>query len=250
MANDESSPPRGSDALFNPPREDQAYETSATRALLENFISAAYQSGSDAQAEYERALAAIRKQPDQVVIEIASALGTCVARDYPTRWALVFAACELRTKAALPLLTNIANKPIPPEPQPPSHGFSMVGNETILRTTAVEGIGQLAKENNKEALAALFQLLRLPSFSLRRAAVQAILGVRKSSDHIEKVKACLPPEQHFLLQLKRLKVQDAPQVDNPQQFLSDAARRRSSAKPPLAPGHAENRRSGPSPAQH
>jgi hypothetical protein len=125
----------------------------------------------------------------------------------------------------------------------------MVGNETVLRTTAIEGLGHLAKEGNKDALQALFQVLREPSISLRRAAIQAILGVRKSAEQVEKIKACLPPEHHFLLELKRVKVQEVPQVRNPEQFLSEEARERSPAKPPIASRHGEKRDSGPSPTK-
>src|SRR5262249_26294913 len=91
------------------------------------------------------------------------------------------------------------------------------------------------------ALEALFQVLRAPALSLRRAAVQAILGVRKSAEQMQKIRACLPPEQHFLLDLKRLKVYAAPQVPKPEKFLSDEARQRSPAKPPVAIKHGPRR---------
>jgi hypothetical protein len=55
------------------------------------------------------------------------------------------AAAELQHPAALPFLFNLVLTPIPPEESPDPHSFSTVAEETILRTTAVEGIGHLAK---------------------------------------------------------------------------------------------------------
>jgi hypothetical protein len=241
MANDQSVPPRKTDTLKNLTVRTQAFESGVARAQLENFLEAAYHSGPEAQEEYERRLAAIRKAPEDFVVEIAKALGRCESRDYSTRWALVFAACELRHRSALHLLINIATAPIPPEPQPPSHGFSIVGNETVLRTTAIEGIGHLAKEGNKDALEVLFRVLREPSFSLRRASAQAILGVRKSARLIERIKASLAPEQHFILELKRPKVTEVPQISHPRKFLSEEARQRTSVKPPMSPADVAKR---------
>lgn len=236
MDNDGDSSPRTTDTLVNPPRPQQALEGGEARAYLENFVSAAYQSGPDAQFEYDRAVLAIRKIPEAILIEIAQALGKCESHDYPTRWALTFAASELRHRSALSLLASVVDTPLPSEPQPPSHGFSVVANETVLRTTAIEGIGHLAREGHKEALEVLFRVLREPSISLRRASVQAILGVRRSSALIKRLKASLPPENHFLLELKRAKVTEVPQIPRPQQYLSEEAGQRTPRKPPAAPG--------------
>ncbi len=237
MADNQHTPPRSTDTLLSQPVRGRVFEGGQTRAYLENFVSAAYQSGPDAQFEYERALAAIRTVPEAIVIEIATALGRCDPRDYATRWALIFAACELRHGSALPLLASVAGTPLPPEPQSPSHGFSIVANETVLRTTAIEGIGHLAREGHKDSADFLFGILREPSISLRRAAVQAILGVPKSDTLVGRVKASLPPELHFLLELKKPGVTDVPQVPKPEQYLSEEARGRAPLKPPLAPGH-------------
>jgi hypothetical protein len=86
----------------------------------------------------------------------ATAIAT---HDYPTRWAHVHAASELRHPAALPFLRNLILTPIPPEESPDPHSFSTVGEETILRTTAVEGIGYLAR-GRADATEMLFEALR------------------------------------------------------------------------------------------
>ncbi len=234
MANNES-PPRTADTLVTIARRAHDANIGETRAYVEDFVRAAYQAGPNAEFEYERALAVIRKAPQEVVVEIAIALGECQQYDYPRRWALIFAASELRHRAALPLLFTIVKAPLPSEPQPPSHGFSIVGEETILRTTAIEGIGHLARDGGEEALATLFSALRQPSISIRRAAVQALLSTTDENEMRQRIMTYLPPEEHYLLELKTPKVVEVPQVENPERFLSEEAHQSSSLKAPHLP---------------
>lgn len=228
--------PRTTDTLTTAAQAARSVKIGETRARLENFLRVAYKHGPGVEDEYERTVADLRKEPEGTVIEIAKMMGASAANDFPLRWALIFAACELRHRAALALLTNIVDTPLPEEPKPPAHGFSIVANETILRTTAIDGIGELAKAGNKEAYEALFRVVRTPSISMRRAAVQAILQAGRSGAVANKLKSLLPPEQHFLLTLKRPSVDEVPQVKKPQQYLSEEARQRSSLKPPEVPG--------------
>ncbi|MCE8428003.1 MAG: hypothetical protein J5U19_06425 [Candidatus Methanoperedens sp.] len=231
MANNES-PPITADTLVTITRKAHEANIGETRAYVEDFLRAAYQSGPNAVFEYEHALAVIRKAPQEVVVEITRALGECQSYDYSRRWALIFAAGELRHRAALPLLVTIVKEPLPSEPQPPSHGFSIVGEETILRTTAIDGIGHLARDGDEEAVAALLRALRHPSISMRRAAAQALLSTKGESELRQRIMAYLPPEEHFLLELKPTNVMEVPQVENPERFLSEEARQSSSLKPP------------------
>jgi len=235
MAVNESPLPKTTDTLAPLARKVRGAEIGVTRAYVEEFVRSAYAAGPDAAFEYERALAVIRKAPQEVVIEIAQALGECAQHDYPRRWALIFAATELRHRAALPLLVTIVEAPLLPEPQPPSHGFSVVAQETILRTTAIEGIGHFAKDGDEQAIEALFRALRPTSISMRRAAVQALLSSKKGKGMRARITSYLPPENHFLLELKTPKVTAVAQVKDPERFLSDEARQSSSLKAPQIP---------------
>jgi hypothetical protein len=109
----------------------------------------------------------------------------------------------------------------------------------------VEGIGRLARQGNKHAFDALFDFLSIPSLSIRRAAVQAILA--RGQRLRKKVAERLPPEQRYLLNIKPKKVSQVPQIDHPERNL----RRRqpldsSKPTPPVLPEDAP-RRSAPSP---
>lgn len=195
--------------------------------LLRNFIGTMNMYGEDAQEAYEEALKAIRKQAEEVIFEIAQAYGHCHQDDYPFRWALVHAAAELQHSAALSFLANLVKTPIPPERSKDPHSFSTVAEETILRTTAVEGVENLLKKKgNEEIVELLFEFLKQPSLSIRRATVQAILTVDEGKKKRKLIAGMLPEDQHFLLDIKRTKVEDVPQIKEPQRHLKESARQR------------------------
>jgi hypothetical protein len=147
-------------------------------------------------------------------VEIARALGETPAHDFPARAALINAAAALEHNATLSLLAALAEAPVPPEHEPPSHGLGAAAEEIILRTTAVEGIGRLAKNGDEAALSALVRLTESPVFSIRRASVQAALVARPGDDAVrQRLLAALPRDQHFLLDLKRPGVTEVTQPE-------------------------------------
>ncbi len=201
-------------------RPQDPFRNSDAANALRNFLSVMY-SQEDAAAEtYARALEPLRGQAEAVVSEIAHLEASLRERDYPSRFALIFAASELRHPAALPWLRSIALSRIPSERSNDTHSFSTVAEETILRTTAIEGLGRLAGDNNGQAIDALFACLTQPSLSIRRAAVQELLKAPEGRNQRERIAAALPEDQRFLLDLRSIDVRDAPQIRNPQQTLA------------------------------
>lgn len=188
-------------------------------------------SGEDADEAYQRSVAAMREHPVEAVIEIARLESMCLARDYAARSALVYAACELEHRAALPLLKSVVLTPIPPEENADPHA-STVTEETIIRTTAVDGVVILARQGDKDVIDLLFDFLDVPSMSIRRAAVQGLLASPQADDLRGRIAECLPKNQRFLLDLKKLDVRKAAQIDDPQQHLSEKGRE---DKKPVAP---------------
>jgi hypothetical protein len=207
---------------------------------LANAIAAMNRSGEEAEATYQRALEDLRRQAATVMVEIARETRDCDELDYPTRWALVHLASELRHPAALPFLRNLVETPMPPEESPDPHSFSTVAEETILRTTAIEGIGRLAAERkNAEATETLWEALKQPSLSLRRAAVQSLYTAAGRSKRVrDRITMLLPEEQRFLIDLKPVDVGDVPQIPRPQRYLSESGRQGRTDPPPSFPGEA------------
>jgi hypothetical protein len=231
--------------ILSPGKSSEYQASSRTSAAISNYLRAVVQVGDDAQENYRRALANLRRHPETATTELAATYGRVHARNYPLRWALVFAAGELRHPSALAFLNYIVETPIPPEPMEPSHGFSIVGEETILRTTAIEAIGHLASKGNEKAVNALLHALKQPSISMRRAAVQALRGTKQFEKLHDRIRAELPPDQHFLLTLSTPKVDRVPQVSDPRRFLSEQARSMETEPAPGLPGSVPEARKPP-----
>ena len=211
----------------------QAGQPSPVARLVQDLLADMNAFGDDADERYQATLKQLRKHPEEAVIELARSESDCHAGDYPTRWALTYAATTLEHRAALPLLKSTVSRPIPPEQNDDPHA-STVAEETIIRTTAVDGVGALARKGDEDALDALVEFVDLPSFSIRRAAIQAILASPKGDDLRGRLKKCLPKDERFLLDLKRIDVADAPQVEDPREHLSEAGREaRKAASPDL-----------------
>jgi hypothetical protein len=226
--------PRASDTLGpGSPRRERPLSPAGTQ--LQNFFAAMNAVGGDAEDEYQAALRRLRADADLAVIEIARAENDCGRSDYPSRWACVHAAAELRDAAALPFLRSIVLRPIPPEESDDPHSFSTVAEETILRTTAVEGVGALAKEG-AGASDALLEFLSVDSLSVRRAAVQSLLATPRGRRLRKRIESALPESQRFLLDLEAIDVREAPQVKRPQRHLSEAGRRARVEPSPRLPG--------------
>lgn len=239
-------PPRGqapgsSDRLAVQRRDHVIGSKSPAGVALANAVAAMSRFGDDAEEEYQRALEELRRQADAVAVEVARASNDCDTQDYPSRWALVHIASELRHRAALPFLRNVVETPIPPEQSKDPHSFSTVGEETILRTTAVDGVGELARERqNRDAVEALWEFLKQPSLSIRRAAIQSLYGSVGNNKRVrDRIGSLLPDEQRFLLDLKPVEVTDVPQISRPQRHLSAAGREERPEPPPAFRGDVE-----------
>jgi hypothetical protein len=211
--------------------QDPFRDNDAAKALR-NFLSVMYSQGDDAAEIYTRALEPIRSQAEAVVSEIVHVDASMRESDYTSRFALIFAASELRHPAALPWLRSIALSRIPAERSSDTHSFSTVTEETILRTTAVEGLGRLARDNNGNAIEALFDCLDRPSLSIRRAAVQELLQSPEARNQRDRIAAALPQDQRFLLDLRSIDIHDVPQARSPQQFLAPGVKGGGRTPPP------------------
>ncbi|MBM3527324.1 MAG: hypothetical protein FJX62_04475 [Alphaproteobacteria bacterium] len=203
-----------------------------------NYLAAINAAGDDADERYKIALAAIREKANDVIIEIARQENHCRARDYATRWGLIYAASELVHPAALPFFRSVVLTPIPPEESSEPHSFSTVAEESILRTTAVDGVARLAADGSKEAVDALFDFLHVPSLSVKRAAVQGLMGVRQGESLRGRIEERLCPEDKFLLDIKPIDVRKVTQISDPERDLSDAGRKSNKPITPDLPDRA------------
>lgn len=210
--------------------ESQQFPASRFSEKISRYLKTINASGDDVEIEAQSALEDLRKDAEEVIVALAQAEPCCKQSDYPLRWALVYAACQMKHEAALPFLRNLVLTPIPPEQSKLPHSFSTVKEETILRTTAIEGIGHLAARGNSRAIDVLFEALDISSISIRRASIQAILTT--DSGLRERMAERIPSEFRYLLDIKPAYVTDVPQVRNPEKHLRDKSDLQKKPVPP------------------
>jgi hypothetical protein len=153
---------------------------------------------------------------------------------YMDRWAQVHLLADLRNGAARPALDGILSTPIPPEKAPGPVTYSTVGEETIIRTTAIEGLTRLAaQEDDREALELLRKHMGHENFSVRSAAIQGYLEAAGEGARDE-LRRELPERDHFILDIRRVGVQEVPQpsvVERPSEEVDEVP----AAEEPLPP---------------
>lgn len=223
-----------SDVLRLPDRKGRA-QLGSVGQVLANFLDVMNASGDGAEEDYRAGLEELRKHSAQVVLEATRMESACDTWDYPTRWGLVYAVTVLEDAAALPFLRSVVLTPIPPEAGVDPHSFSTVAEETILRTTAVDGVSQLAREGSGEAIESLFEFLSVPSFSIKRAAVQGLLAAEQGESLRPRIEERLRPDERMLLDIRPLDVSKVAQIESPERHLAEGAREQDASSSPDLP---------------
>ncbi len=131
---------------------------------------------------------------------------------YLDRWALVMLAVELEDSRSLGFLEEILASAIPEEKSKDPHSFTTVGEEVMIRTTAIEGLERMAANGNEKAVKLLLHNIGHETFSIRRAATQALLAIG-GEDMREKLASELPKRHHNLLKIHRTDVREAEQAE-------------------------------------
>ena len=87
---------------------------------------------------------------------------------------------------------------------------STVGEEAMIRTTAIEGIVRLALSGDRQAVELLSKHTGHQNLSVRRAAVQGYIEA-VGPDARDELLSRLPESDRFLVDIRRANVQDVPQ---------------------------------------
>jgi HEAT repeat protein len=206
---------------FRLPEQPEPQSFSSAGQLLMNYLAVMNGTGDDTEEEYKTAVEALRERAGDVIIEIARLEQSCHLSDYPKRWSLIYAASELQNPVALPLFRSIVLTPIPPERSTDPHSFSTVAEETIIRTTAVDAVAQLAQQGDRFAIELLFDFLSVDSLSVKRAAVQGLLNVQQGENLRGRIEEQLCPEDRFLLDIRPIDINKVTQIDKPEDDLAE-----------------------------
>lgn len=212
--------PSSSDSFQEQIPQQPLFTNSKAGILLQNALEAMNSFGEEAEDHFQETLKELKEIPEEVILELAQAFDDkCQPNAYPTKWGLVYLATVLEHKAAYPFLKRLIFTPIPEERSQLPHSFSTVGEETILRTTAVEGVSYFIRDQ-KDAQDLLVECTSLPSISIARAAIQTLQKADVLDGKLrEKIEATLPRELHYLMKIKPMNVEDVEQIKDPKSHL-------------------------------
>lgn len=169
--------------------------------------------GEGAEERYRQSVGRIKPKAAPAIVLMAKELDALPEDQYLSRWSLVHLISELEDDSSVPHLDRIARSKIPAEKSKLLHQFSTRAEELLIRTTAVDGITRLARKGVVEATKGLLELASNKVLSIQRAAVQGYLEVGGRTARKE-LKALLPEDRHFLLDIERVDVKAVPQAKN------------------------------------
>lgn len=168
--------------------------------------------GEEAETKYQAALNDLRKQSAKVSRIVAAEYKNLPDDQYLDRWSLVQLLAELKDSSSLEVLDDLLSSRIPAERSKDPHSFSTVGEEIMIRTTAVEALTRIADNKNEKALEILLKHTQHKNFSVKRAAIQGYLahGGKDASNTLAKA---LPKNDQYILNIRRMDVREAPQAE-------------------------------------
>lgn len=157
---------------------------------------------------YAAALNSLRQNAAEAAPLIAQLYRAAPETAYVDRWSLVKVLSDLHQSQSLPHLDAIANTPLPAAQG--EGADRTLCEETMIRTTAAEGIARQAGTGDAGALALLLKNCQNPIFSVRQASVQAYLarGGPRARATLERL---IPPNEHFVLDIREVSAADMPQ---------------------------------------
>jgi len=167
--------------------------------------------GERAEACYQRALDGLARRSREVVKALAEEYERLDTRHYLDRWALLQLMAELKDEGALDAIDRLLSSRIPGEQSTDPHSFTTVGEEVMIRTTAVEAATRMAADGSGRALEVLLRHVGHENFSVKRAAIQGYLqhGGEQARDTLLKA---LPERDHRILDIQRVDVRKVPQA--------------------------------------
>lgn len=181
-AQPEDSPRPPQQAQVNDPLRIPA--TPEGQAVI-NHINSVYSVGPNAEADYQASLNVLRSKTNESVTILTNAYNETGKQFYGDRLVLVQTLADLRVTEALDPLTKIANEALPEKGTLYDHEISPYQEESIIKTTALRGLGNLAvRDDNAARTLATFFNHGDPTIRLQ--AMNALAQAIRESDEERK----------------------------------------------------------------
>lgn len=133
------------------PREGLKFPDTDTGKAVATHLDALFAIGPDAEANYQASLEALRTKPDETITTIVDTYNNADKSLYGERAVLVETLSELRLLQARDALLKIANEKLPERIPVPDDTTTAIEQESIIRMTAIRGLGHIAIKDDTAA---------------------------------------------------------------------------------------------------
>ena len=194
---------------------------------LGRFVGVINSVNSEQDETYVAALKRLRDSSDDVIAEAKRLLVGRSDTPFAVRHSVILAIASLHSADALDLLSLVAlnPQPLPPVDDPHAgelhhHGAEEAIQGEMLSLDAIDGIEALADKGIDAALDVLVRAAGLPSNAIRGAALTALAAKPERRAEFGRAMATLPAELRHLGQLRRVQIEDVPQIRDPRVHLA------------------------------
>jgi hypothetical protein len=171
--------------------------------------------GDEAETCYQRAVDGLARHAKKVTQALVAEYSGLPENLYLDRWALVQLMAELKHESALEfvdaLLSKRLNQGEGAQGDALPEDINPLGEEVMIRTTAVDAAARMAEDGSARALEVLLRHVGHENFSVKRAAIQGYLahGGEQARDLLSKAVA---ERDHHIMDIQRIDVHQAPQA--------------------------------------
>lgn len=186
------------------PRDGLPFPATDAGRAVESHLKALFAIGPEAEANYQASLAALRARGTEAITTIVETYNEADKSLYGERAVLVETLTELRLSEARDSLLTIANETLPEGVPAPDDTVSAIEQETIIRMTAIRGLGHLAVQDDTAARA-LADLANHREMSLHEQAKQSlaiVIAQEKDRERLQRLIKMFPGEYKNWLPLQ------------------------------------------------
>ncbi len=187
--------------------------------LIKEHVRASIGFGKNAERKYQNSLSILREEP-KIVESLFEIYQQLPAEFYLYRTMIVETLKQMKSDASLKYLYNIASLDIPRDTEPENPEIDTRLDEIIVRITATEGIGILAKNKNVAAEETLKKLTNHKDVSVRQMAVRAYLQspFGNIERKIKELRDQLPKDEYWYITTKSTDIREVEHPEMPEKF--------------------------------
>lgn len=187
--------------------------------LIQGHLKLSMAYGKNAEENYQRSLYLLRKEKN-VAESLAGIYQKIPAQYYLYRTMITETLKQLQSDESLNYLYEIASLHIPRDTEPENPEIDTRTDEIIIRLTAVEGIGILAKQKNQIAEKMLMRLIDHEDLSVRQMATRCYLKTPFGNveEKMKELYEKLPQDEHWYITTRNTDIKKVKHPEMPEEF--------------------------------